>query len=71
MLNKTLFCVSTANSDLFKDNYRNSFTNHVPQFIDKSYNYKMSLGSIHLEKSFYSVVKQTEFNRFSYSIVLS
>ena len=55
MLNKTLFCVSTANSELFKDNYRNSFTNHVPQFIDKSYNYKMSLGSIHLEKSFRTI----------------
>ena len=55
MENKTLFCVSTANSDLFKDNYRNSFTNHVPQFTDKSFNYKMSLGSIHIEKSFRTI----------------
>ena len=55
MTSKTLFCVSTANSDLFKDNFRNTFTNHLPQFPDKSFNYKMSLGSIHLEKSFRTI----------------
>ena len=55
MTNKTLFCVSTANSDLFKDNFRNSFTNHILQFTDKSFNYEMSLGSIHFEKSFRAI----------------
>ena len=51
MSNKTIFRVSTANSDLFKNNFRNSFTNPLPQFSEKSFNYKMSLGSIHLEKT--------------------
>ena len=61
MTNKTIFCVSTANSDLFKDNFRNSFSNHLPQFSDKSFNYKMSLGSIHLEKSFRTIGRNETF----------
>ena len=52
MENKTIFAVSTADCDLFKDNYRNSFTNHFPHFQENSSNYKMSLASIDPEKSF-------------------
>ena len=57
MSNKTLFCVSTANTNLFKDNFRNSFTNYLPQITEKSLNYKLCLGSIHLEKSFRTIGK--------------
>ena len=46
MENKTIFAVSTADSELFKDNYRNSFTNHFPHFQESSFNYKICLSSI-------------------------
>ena len=55
MANKTIFAVSTADSELFKDNYRNSFTNHFPHFQESSFNYKMCLSSIDLEKSFKTI----------------
>ena len=32
MENKTIFAVSTADCDLFKDNYRNLFSTHFPIF---------------------------------------
>ena len=51
MSNKTIFCVSTANCDLFKNNFCNSFMNHLPHFQEQSLNYEMSLGSIHKEKN--------------------
>ena len=57
MENKTIFAVSTADCDLFKDNYRNSFTNHFPHFQENSSNYKMSLASIDLEKSFRTICR--------------
>ena len=55
MDNKTIFAVSTADSEMYKDNYRNSFTNHFPHIQENSFNYKMCLSSIDLEKSFKTI----------------
>ena len=52
MTSKTIFCVSTADCDLFKNNFRNLFTNQLPYFQEKRPDYGMSLGLIHIDKSF-------------------
>ena len=52
MTSKTIFCVSTADCDVFKNNFRNSFTDQLPYFQEKRPDYGMSLGSIHIDKSF-------------------
>ena len=64
MTNKTIFCVSAANCDLFKNNFCNLFTNRLPHFQEKGLNYEMSLGSIHIEKMFRTIGHDEKFHCF-------
>ena len=57
-MNKTVICASNANTNLFDENYRNSFTNYFPH-SKFAFNQKMCLASIHIEKSFRTIGKNT------------
>ena len=57
MNSQTIFCVSTANNKLFTDNYRNIFTNKLPQPIANSYYQKICLNSLHFEKTLRTIGK--------------
>ena len=72
MEDKTIFAVSSADNNLFQDNYCNSFTNHFPHLQETSSNYKMSLASIDLEKLFRTIGRNETFFillHYRYSIV--
>ena len=40
---------------MFTNNFRNSFTNQLPYFQEKRSDYGMSLGLIHIEKTFRTI----------------